>query len=51
MPGNEELEEIGAPLVADFLTRYYAVLEDKPESWTSMVEQLRSREHLALLPL
>ncbi|MEK4325264.1 GNAT family N-acetyltransferase [Paenibacillus sp. FSL R7-0297] len=51
MPGNEELEEIRAPLVADFLTRYYAVLEDKPEAWTSMVEQLRSRERLALLPL
>lgn len=51
MPGDEDVEQIGAPLVADFLTRYYAVLEDKPEAWTSMVEQLRGRDTVTLLPL
>ncbi|WNS47038.1 GNAT family N-acetyltransferase [Paenibacillus sp. MMS20-IR301] len=51
MPGSEDVEEIGAGLVADFLTRYYAVLKDKPDAWTSMVEQLRTRDKLALLPL
>ncbi|MNR56892.1 hypothetical protein D3C85_1775610 [compost metagenome] len=51
MPGDENLERIEASLVADFLTRYYAVLADKPEAWTSMVEQLRSRDAVPLLPL
>lgn len=51
MPGDEKLESIAAPLVADFLTRYYAVLEGKPDAWTSMVSQLRGRERVALLPL
>lgn len=51
MPGDEELESLAAPLVADFLTRYYAVLEGKPEAWTSMICQLRGRESVALLPL
>ncbi|WP_054944071.1 hypothetical protein [Paenibacillus ihuae] len=51
MPGQEGLEAVEASLVADFLTRYYAVLEDKPEAWHSMVDQLRQRDTLLLLPL
>ncbi|CAH1226180.1 hypothetical protein PAECIP111892_05714 [Paenibacillus auburnensis] len=51
MPGHEGLEAVEASLVADFLTRYYAVLEDKPEAWHSMVDQLRQRDTLRLLPL
>jgi hypothetical protein len=51
MPGNEDSEQISASLVAGFLTRYYAVLAHKPEAWTSMVEQLKSRDSVALLPL
>ncbi|MNY74123.1 hypothetical protein D3C86_2130760 [compost metagenome] len=51
MPGDENLEQIEAALVANFLTRYYAVLADKPEVWTSMVERLKSRNTVPLLPL
>lgn len=51
MPGDEEQENLDAGLVADFLTRYYAVLGEKPEVWLSMVEQLRTRDTLRLLPL
>lgn len=51
MPGEEELDRLDASLVADFLTRYYTVLEDKPEAWLSMVQQLRSTDKLLLLPL
>ncbi|MNC19628.1 hypothetical protein D3C75_675630 [compost metagenome] len=51
MPGDENLEQIEAALVANFLTRYYAVLAEKPEAWTSMVEQLKSRDAVGLLPL
>lgn len=51
MPAEEEQHQLEAPLVADFLTCYYAVLEDKPEAWLSMVEGLRAQEKLELLPL
>ncbi|OKP75277.1 GNAT family acetyltransferase [Paenibacillus sp. P3E] len=51
MPGNEDLGQVKASLIADFLTRYYAVLVDKPEAWTSMVEGLKSRDTVSLLPL
>lgn len=51
MPGEEELGQLDASLVADFLTHYYTVLADKPEAWLSMVEQLRSADKLRLLPL
>ncbi|UQZ34291.1 GNAT family acetyltransferase [Paenibacillus sp. PK3_47] len=51
IPGEEDMEQLDASLVADFLTRYYAVLEDKPEAWLAMVEQLRAADKLTLLPL
>lgn len=51
MPGDEDLEQVDAALVGDFLTRYYAVLADKPEAWTSMVKDLRSKDTVKLLPL
>lgn len=51
MPGHEGMKTVEASLVAEFLTRYYAVLEDKPEAWHAMVEQLRRRDTLQLLPL
>jgi hypothetical protein len=51
MPGDEDMGQVKASLVADFLTRYYAVLADKPEAWMSMVEELKSRDTVSLLPL
>lgn len=51
MPADEEQDRLDASLVGNFLTRYYAVLEDKPEAWLSMVEGLRAQDKLELLPL
>ena len=51
MPGNDDLEQLPAGLAADFLTRYYTVLESKPEAWLSMVEKLRGMDTVRLLPL
>lgn len=51
MPGDDEMESVSAALVADFLTRYYSVLESKPEAWEEMVAGLRQRASVALLPL
>ncbi|WP_410513016.1 GNAT family N-acetyltransferase [Paenibacillus sp. BR2-3] len=51
MPGDEEMAKLDAGLAADFLTRYYAVLDGKPESWHSMVDKLRTMDTIDLLPL
>lgn len=51
MPGDEETVELPAALITDFLTTYYSVLEKKPEKWIKMVEQLKRKETVSLLPL
>ncbi|WP_409300998.1 GNAT family N-acetyltransferase [Peribacillus sp. SCS-155] len=51
MPGNDELTEIPASLVVDFLTNYYNVLPEKPQEWLAMVEGLKQKEAVSLLPL
>ncbi|WHX38631.1 GNAT family N-acetyltransferase [Mesobacillus sp. AQ2] len=51
MPGDEETIELPAALITDFLTTYYSVLEKKPEKWIKMVEQLKRKETVSLLPL
>ncbi|MFE8702753.1 GNAT family N-acetyltransferase [Cytobacillus sp. FJAT-54145] len=51
MPSNDEVNEIPAQLVADFLTTYYAVLSNKPQAWLKMVENLKSKQTVELLPL
>ena len=51
MPSDDSILTIPSKLVADFLKRYYMVLPVKPAQWTSMVEDLESREELTLKPL
>ncbi|MBT2692460.1 GNAT family N-acetyltransferase [Bacillus sp. ISL-55] len=51
MPTDENTRELPAPLITDFLTTYYSVLEKKPEKWNKMVDQLKNKETVALLPL
>lgn len=51
MPMDESVTELPASLVADFLTTYYSVLSAKPQEWVKMIEDIRSRETIALLPL
>jgi hypothetical protein len=54
MPFGEhafETETIPAATIAGFLERYYAVLPNKPEMWYRMVEDLKLRESVRLLPL
>ncbi|MBT2644924.1 GNAT family N-acetyltransferase [Bacillus sp. ISL-41] len=51
MPTDENTQELPAALITDFLTTYYSVLENKPEKWIKMVEQLKNKETVALLPL
>ncbi|CAM4123157.1 GNAT family N-acetyltransferase [Mesobacillus thioparans] len=51
MSGNEETNELPGALITDFLTTYYSVLKNKPEKWIKMVDQLKGKETVALLPL
>ncbi|MFP4978889.1 GNAT family N-acetyltransferase [Paenibacillus sp. CN-4] len=51
MPSDYERTELEAGLIADFLTRYYTVLPNKPVAWMDMVQELRGRPAVPLLPL
>ncbi|MCM3337413.1 MULTISPECIES: hypothetical protein [unclassified Paenibacillus] len=51
MPLQENRQDVPAELVVAFLQWYYAVLPNKPEAWYNMIEQLKQRDNIALLPL
>jgi hypothetical protein len=51
MPMNDELDSIPASLVAEFLTSYYSILSNKPQEWLDMIDRLRTKETISLLPL
>jgi hypothetical protein len=51
MPANDELEQLPANLVVNFLTTYYAVLPNKPQEWLDMIDSMRKKETISLLPL
>jgi len=48
---DEEMASVPAALVSSFLERYYAVLPQKPGTWYDMVESLKGRETVQLLPM
>lgn len=51
MPMDDTVTEIQSSLVVDFLSDYYSILPNKPEKWLQMVEDLKKREIISLLPL
>jgi hypothetical protein len=51
MPTDDTLTEVSAQLVADFLTTYYSVLSNKPQEWLEMIEGIKNKETIRLLPL
>lgn len=48
---DPEQASLPASLVHRFLSWYYAILPNKPESWTAMMDGLSQRGELKLLPL
>ncbi|MFD2213301.1 GNAT family N-acetyltransferase [Metabacillus endolithicus] len=48
LPMGENNTTIQSDLVVAFLKRYYTVLPNKPEAWLKMIEELESKEQLAL---
>lgn len=51
LPAESERTDLPARLVADFLTQYYAILEQKPNEWHEMVRRVRGLERIPLRPL
>lgn len=51
MPMDETVSVILGSLVVDFLTDYYSILPNKPEKWLKMIEDLKAKETVELLPL
>ncbi|KAB2338093.1 GNAT family N-acetyltransferase [Cytobacillus depressus] len=51
MPTDDNVSEISAALVAEFLTTYYSVLTNKPQEWVQMIEEIKGKETINLLPL
>jgi hypothetical protein len=51
MPTNDDLENIPAAIVKEFLTTYYSILSNKPQEWLDMINRLGEKESISLLPL
>lgn len=51
MPTDDSVSEVSAQLIVDFLTDYYAVLSNKPQEWLKMIEELKEKDTVKLLPL
>jgi hypothetical protein len=51
MPFHEGTTFLSASLVVAYLERYYAALPNRPDSWYAMMDALRKRAAVDLLPL
>lgn len=51
MPANDDLNQLPAELVKNFLTTYYSFLSNKPQEWLQMVDKIANQESISLLPL
>ena len=51
MPAEYEQTELSAALIATFLETYYTVLADKPDAWVEMIEGLKTKDRVKLLPI
>jgi len=51
LPTDEQQSQLGSDLIVQFLTRYYTVLPNKPQAWYEMIEDLKKKGTIDLLPL
>jgi len=51
LPADEQLQQLPASLIATFLETYYSALPNKPKQWLDMVEMLKSKDSIELMPL
>lgn len=51
MPMDEETNAVQSTLIVDFLTDYYSVLSNKPDKWLKMIDMLKQKDIVKLLPL
>lgn len=48
---EEEKTTLETALIVEFLQQYYAVLPNKPQAWLDMIDALKSRDSVDLLPI
>jgi len=51
LPTDEQKNKLETDLIVSFLNRYYAVLPNRPQEWHNMVESLKTKEFVPLLPI
>lgn len=51
LPADEERASIPAELVYRFLDEYYAALPNKPQAWLDMMNEIKTHNEIALMPL
>jgi hypothetical protein len=51
LPTDDARTTLPGAVIAQFLTIYYDILPNKPAEWQTMIDNLRDREKVALLPL
>ncbi|MGC5327919.1 GNAT family N-acetyltransferase [Brevibacillus sp. SYSU BS000544] len=52
LPYNRQFERfIPSQMVVKFLTGYYAVLPNKPQSWHEMINKIEQQDQIELLPI
>lgn len=51
LPADEDQQQLDAALIVQFLETYYSAIANKPAEWLAMVEQLRTRATVELLPI
>lgn len=51
LPMDDDAEQLQTDLIVKFLQRYYTVLPNKPQSWYDMIESLKAKENVKLLPI
>jgi len=51
LPTDEEQSELPASLIATFLETYYTAIANKPQQWLDMVQALKAKQSVELLPL
>lgn len=51
LPMAEGITELNTELIVAFLRRYYSVLPNKPAAWQTMIEDLETKDTVALLPI
>lgn len=51
MPADYDQAKLSTDLIVKFLETYYSVFPEKPDAWLKMIEDLKAKESVELLPI